>query len=253
MSDFLKLGDTLKGVSFPAQKNSKTASDSPTPEPEYTCDLCKDKGWLKTWVDDTHADVVRCPCKAESDRIEMEHRFFRLCALPAGTVDMTFENFRRGPGLEDAYKAAVDLAGEGEVRRLTLSGGVDRGKTHLAVAICRHWLAQRRPARYVYAPLLLDELRAGYESDDFNLKWHFFLNVPLLVLDDLGVERLTDWAMERLDTLFDYRLMHDLRMVVTTNLRMTDLPPRIASRMQRDEGRVIVVGGEEYRLRRHGQ
>jgi DNA replication protein DnaC len=70
--------------------------------------------------------------------------------------------------------------------------------------------------------------------------------VPLLVLDDLGVENSTSWVQEKLDTLVDYRLMHGLALVVTTNLTLEELPARISSRLER-AGHVIGIKGEPYK------
>ena len=74
------------------------------------------------------------------------------------------------------------------------------------------------------------------------------LNVPLLVLDDLGVEYRTDWVQEKLDTIIDYRLMQGLPLVVTTNKPLDELPFRIASRLKRaSNSKVMVIDSSEFR------
>jgi DNA replication protein DnaC len=72
--------------------------------------------------------------------------------------------------------------------------------------------------------------------------------VPLLVLDDIGVENSTAWVQEKLDTIVDYRLMHKLALVVTTNLSLDKLSTRIASRLMR-AGEIAVINAPEY----HGE
>jgi len=179
------------------------------------------------------------------------------CQLPEATENMTFKNFKVDSVTKEAYGAAQKIANEDELKWLTLIGPVDVGKTHLAVAICRRWLERGKPARYAYVPLLLDELRAGFELEgdySYRAKFEFFCNVPLLVLDDLGVERSTGFARENLNTIIDYRYMHALPLVVTLNKRIDEIPGddehRIASRLQRfPEGKVVAIEGEEYRLR----
>jgi len=171
------------------------------------------------------------------------------CELPEASEHMTFENFHVHPGLEEAYQAALAIAEEtAEFNWLTLNSDSDRGKTHLLIAVCRHRLRQEKPARYAYVPLLLDELRRGFrEGGDlsYEARFDFFLNVPLLALDDLGTEHRTPWVQERIDTILDYRLMHGLALVVTTNLPIDELPFRIASRLQR-KGRVVVIDAPAY-------
>ncbi len=127
----------------------------------------------------------------------------------------------------------------------------------MAIATCRRWLESGKPARYAYVSLLLDELREGYgrEGDfSYQAKLHFFMNVPLLVLDDLGVEKPTDFAREKLNTIIDYRFNQGLALVVTMNIQIDKIPGdekhRISSRLQRFRaGKVVALEGQEYRLR----
>ncbi len=108
------------------------------------------------------------------------------------------------------------------------------------------------PARYAYVPLLLDELRRGFRADgdqSYERRFDFYLNVPLLMLDDLGVENSTRWVQEKLDTIVDHRLMNGLSLLVTTNLTMDELNFRISSRLQRRNGRVVVIDAAEFEWR----
>jgi len=174
----------------------------------------------------------------------------KSCELPVGTGHMTFENFQMRSGLQEAYDACLALAdGEAESPFLTLWSGTGRGKTHLGVATVRRWLTRGIPARYAYVPLLLDELRRGFRAEgdlSYERRWDFYLNVPLLMLDDLGVESSTRWVQEKLDTIIDHRLMNNLSTLVTTNLTMDELNFRIASRLQRRNGKVIVIDAAEF-------
>jgi chromosomal replication initiation ATPase DnaA len=76
---------------------------------------------------------------------------------------MTFEKFRQSRGLEDVIRQSRKVAA-GDLRWLTIVSEVNHGKTHLAVAICREWLKQGKPARYAYVPLLMEELRRGFQA-----------------------------------------------------------------------------------------
>lgn len=220
---------------------------------EYACPICRDAHYVHPLKEDGKTNYSRVvPCQCVRDRLEREklQRMLRMCELPPGTEHMTFENFQVEPSLEEAYDSAVKLAEESaDCNWLTLMSGSDRGKTHLLVAMCRRWLARGKPARYAYVLILLDELRRGFrEEGDYSYEayWKFFLNVPLLALDDLGTEHRTNWVQERLDTLIDYRLMNGLALVITTNLGMDELPFRIASRLQR-RGKVVIIDAPEYR------
>lgn len=180
----------------------------------------------------------------------------KYCQLPAATGDWTFETFDASGPLQEAYDAALQLAEERrDVRWLVLVGPVDVGKSHLAVAICRRWLARGKPARYRLVPLMLEELRAAYNREgDYDRHMHLLLNVPLLVLDDLGAQKPTGWAVEKLTQIVDYRYVNGLPMVVTTNRSLDNLPGdteyRICSRLLRARfAMVIDIDAPEYRLR----
>ena len=222
---------------------------------EGECPICKGAQTVHPRQPDGRPDYSRlipCVCIRAKVEAEKKERLLRMCELPKKALKWTFETFAVLPGLKEAYEAALDLAERrGENKWLLLMGGTDRGKTHLLAAICHRWLQAGMPARYAYVPLLLDELRRGFRGEgdnSYDARFDFFLNVPLLAMDDLGTENRTPWVQERLDTIIDYRLMHELALVVTSTLPMEDLPFRIRSRLSR-EGRVVYIAATEYHTR----
>lgn len=224
----------------------------------YACQVCRDAHFVHPVKADGKPDysrVVPCQCVREQMERERTQSLLKYCELPPGTEHMMFENFKTSPPLLEAYSLAIELADEvGEIRWLTLTSGADRGKTHLAVAICRRWLSRGKPARYAFVPLLLEELRRGFREEgdqSYEARFDHFLNVTLLVLDDLGAEYRTPWVQEKLDTIIDYRLMNGLPLVVTTNTPVEELPFRIASRLRRSPGsRVVFIDAPEFRRRK---
>jgi len=180
----------------------------------------------------------------------------QMCEMPPATEKMTFDNFEVSPRLKEVYEAALALAeGRSTSNWLTLISDVGRGKTHLLIATCRHWLTRGKPARYAYVPLLMEELRRGYREDgdmSFDRRFDFFLNVPLLALDDLGTENRTPWVQEKLDTIIDYRLMNGLALVVTTNLTIDDLNFRVAARLRR-HGKIIFIDAPDHTTIKRGK
>lgn len=229
---------------------------------EDVCPICKGGGWLYPRNEDGSVDygtVISCEC----ERVELEEKrrriLLKLCELPFNTEKLTFDSFRvdkRWTTLQEAKTAVMELAEESsDVRWLTLLGEVDCGKTHLAIAICRRWLERGRPARYVLVPLMLDELRRGYNkegAESYDTKLEFLMKVDLLVLDDLGAQTPTPWAMEKLMMIIDYRYINGLPLVVTTNKALTDLPGddehRIGSRLLRfPASQRITIEAPEYR------
>jgi len=239
------------------------AGDLPeTVEEILRCDKCKGEGWVYLDVPVGHelfGKAVRCSCRQEQDWQEREAFALKYCELPLGAKDYTLENYDCKLGSEEAYEAARAVA-RGELLWLVLNGGKDRGKTHLAIAICWHWLATGKVARYVHVPLLLDELREGFEDKErsFEQRFNHFKKVPLLVLDDLGVQVSTPWVDERLQTLIDYRYINQLPLVITVNKALDQLPGdkegRIESRLKRMvSSRIVLMEVGEYRTVRNVQ
>jgi len=250
------IGEVIKNIRPPS--SVRALSDEPAPEEQFACDICHDAHFVHPLKDDGKPDysqVVPCQCMREQIERERVQRLLMYCELPAGTAKMTFGNFKVTPQLKEAYDLAVELAEEtGELSWLTLLSGVDRGKTHLLIAICRRWLQRGKLARYAYVPLLLEELRRGFREEgdrSYEARFDRFLNVPLLALDDLGTEASTPWVNEKLDTILDYRLVQGLPLVATTNKRMDELPFRIESRLRR-AGRVVVIDAPEFSKSKRG-
>ena len=238
--------------SLQPKDTGRALSDEPG-EGEVTCLICRDFHFVHPLGENGKVDystVVPCECVREQLERERVRNLLRYCELPIGTEHMTFENFKVTTALQEAYDLALQLAEGGEVTWLTLMAGTKRGKTHLAIAICRRWLERGMPAKYAYVPLLFEELRRGFrEEGDMSYEARFdrFLNIPLLVLDDLGTENETPWVQEKLDIIVDYRLVHGLPLVVTTNTPMDELPFRITGRLDRlPSSRIVFIDAPEF-------
>ncbi len=192
---------------------------------------------------------------------------FRFCHLPAGTEHMTFENFRPGgnPSLREALTFAQEIIPGGTTKWLTMAGTVDLGKTHLAIAICRRWLEVGEPSRFANVPVLLNDLRDSFQlegEDSFKAQLDRLLKVPLLVLDDMGAEKSTEWGREQLQTIVYIRGINAMPLIVTTNRPLNEIvggesadsilaSQRIGSRLQRETWcKVIWVKGAEHRVNR---
>lgn len=156
-------------------------------------------------------------------------------------------------GTQKAYRAALDFVSD-KARHyfLTFVGEPGTGKTHLSLGIGWHWIENEYGlVKYWQVEALLDDLRHGFnaESDEriqrFDDLMRQVKEVPLLILNDLGLEQSTPWARAKLDEIIDHRYINELQMVVTTNFRPGELEPRIASRLS--EGVVVVMDCDDYR------
>lgn len=221
------------------------------------CPLCKGAGWLKRYKNGRDildgAELVACDCKRDELRHNAWAKARKFSGLPVICHDQTFGNYRadRQP---EAVRAATEFCADPERAWLVLKGEAGTGKTHLAAAIVNRLLTTPgwRPLYYV-VPDLLDYLRSltFREGEARERDWKAIREASVLVLDDYGSEKGSDWADETLFKLLDYRYANQLPLVMTTNLDWEDMPPRIASRL-RDaaRSRVITLRQGDYRQSR---
>lgn len=132
---------------------------------------------------------------------------------------------------------------------LVLLGPVGVGKTHAGVAALRECLYQHDKT-IAFAPVVeaLDWLRpGGDEPTDVRKR---LAGCGVLLLDDLGAERPTDWTAERLYGIVNRRWLDGKPIIVTTNLEPAELErtcdERLFSRLVHDAV-AIHLGGPDRR------
>jgi DNA replication protein DnaC len=104
---------------------------------------------------------------------------------------------------------------------LLIHGSTRKGKTRTAWYIAnRLWKTDKYKNKYLF--LTMFELEARIASSWGNSTWDktmlHMTNVPLLFLDDLGKEKMTDRMASCLFALVDQRTMHQRPTIITTNL-----------------------------------
>lgn len=110
-----------------------------------------------------------------------------------------------------------------EKRGFILGGPVGVGKTYLLAAVAKQLCARGFSVRFVDFMQLLQELKAGYEAnkaDETLLKPLY--EVDVLVIDELGKGRQTDWELFILDQLVMGRYNRNKTIIASTNY---DLKP----------------------------
>ncbi|MFJ6073658.1 ATP-binding protein [Streptomyces sp. NPDC093065] len=125
---------------------------------------------------------------------------------------------------------------------LVLTGGIGTGKTHQAYGALRR-IAEAGPRRFemiaMTAPDMYGRLRPGGSEKGTETELKRLCRVPLLLLDDLGTEKLSEWTEEATFRLINERYNECLPLIITTNFPVrahdggasTDLVTRLGDRL----------------------
>lgn len=197
----------------------------------------------------------------EYERRETIKRLFKRSKLPARFQQRTFDTFALTAENTQALMTARDYAenfrdkltaGQG----LIFTGDVGTGKTHLAAAITLHLINHCRPVVFGTVTNLLGRIRNTYDDDCKETERQVvdeLLNIPLLVIDDLGKEKPTMWVEQMVYEIINGRYEDNKPVIITTNTSLKGIGEQyekngaaIVSRIvEMCEG--VKMGGRDWR------
>lgn len=218
---------------------------------------------------DLEEKTFPCLCKCEIERqekekVDEEHRqeMFRIrrrrdASLMEGKYyDSRFETYTVTKENEKAYKTAKKYADCFDQmfqnnQGLLFYGPVGTGKSHTAACIANELLNKNVSVIMTSLVKILQNIQGNAEEE---AEYISMLNTAkLLILDDLGTERNTDYALEKVYNIIDSRSRTSKPMVITTNLDLRDMMETSDIRYQRIYDRVLEtcypvrIAGESFR------
>jgi DNA replication protein DnaC len=230
------------------------------------CLLCDDTGW-KPVGDETSASdplrFTRCDCWRENlgrQRLGESH-------IPKRYQHCTIGNFSAyNESLEKAVVQARRIAESEDLaagRGLFFEGLPGVGKTHLAVAVLRR-VVERLSVRGLFYDTrdLLRMIRSTYDPSIRTTELEVLrpvINADLLVLDDLGAEKTSEWVEETMNLIVNTRYNERRLTIFTSNF--PDIPDdsdlnslvfRIGHRMRsrlHEMCEFVEMDGADYRER----
>ena len=181
--------------------------------------------------------IVVCSCRCKREEIDkIENRFAieeekreveklrNASLLDAKSKNIFFKNCmvnnenRRVISIANRYVKNFDMMYE-KSQGLLLWGGVGTGKSFLAAAIANE-LIQRRQSVIMTSFVRL--LENGINTEDYSIIGNL-TKAKLLIVDDLGAERGTDYALEKVYDIVDCRYRSGRPVIFTTNLTMKEM------------------------------
>lgn len=236
------------------------------------CPLCSGTGWRE---DEAGAAVVPCECRARS-RVE---RATAAARIPPRYLPCAFTNFdcypERGGTRNDSlwralreceeYRQAYPLV---DGKGLLFLGDPGVGKTHLAVALLKGLIEKGAEGLFTDYQELLKRIQGSYDRTAHTAERTVIapiLETEVVVIDDLGANRITGWVEDTINYILNYRYNEKKPTLLTSNLsehlstgsagsRTTQpnfeerLGPRVASRLH-EMCRLVRVVADDYRKR----
>jgi DNA replication protein DnaC len=234
----------------------------------WDCPVCQDRGYVRPGE--------TCACR----KADAGLRRVTASGLSALQRQQSFENFElkwydnqveAGKIVEQMKIFAEALIRGDSPGNLFLFGPVGNGKTHLCSAVANRVLAAGKSVVYVRSDELLEEIRDEYynrgdrgerqekqerlESGESaaGKRTDRFFQADLLILEDLGAERLTDFAEEQLISLVDLRINWQKPWIITSHLIGEKFSKRYDQRLVDrvlGEGRRLYLRENSIRLKK---
>jgi len=210
----------------------------------YQCKKCNDRGIV------LQEDIAyRCGCWSQ----KILDSKIKKANLGVSFNDTKFSSFKldyypnttppdgEGTYREKASKALLaaksfvnDINTNNIKKGLFFCGPVGSGKTFLASAIARELVLNNHEVLFVVVPDFLDALRFTFDKNDNGMTEKDLMgvawNIPILVLDDLGAHNYTQWTVNKIYSLINYRLNNKLPTIITSNLTLNELESLLGDR-----------------------
>lgn len=191
-------------------------------------------------ADEERKKILMCaPCACERAVIERENEekqkrkdmertveLRRLSLLDKRYEEATFDNFITNTYNEKNLKLCRRFAEHFDEMKaknqgLLMWGNVGTGKSYAAACIANYLLNALTPCVMTSIVKILQLIQKnGIEENDIIFR---LSRVPLVIFDDFGAERNTDYALEKIYNILDSRYRSGLPMIVTTNLTFKEM------------------------------
>ncbi len=230
------------------------------------CGKCRTPKQFRMDTPPMEGRLLPCPCRCEQERLDREaaeqearcHRHAVADLKRRGFTDpamreWTFANDNgKCPQMKHAhfYVEHWDTMRAENIGYL-LWGGVGTGKSYFAGCIANALMEQEIAVRMTNFALILNDLTASFEGrNDYIAQ---LCRAMLLIIDDFGMERGTEYGLEQVYNVIDSRYRSRKPLIVTTTIPLHDLQHPVDTAHARIYGRLLEMcapirfSGENFR------
>ena len=146
--------------------------------------------------------------------------------------ELNFENFIIDLNNKNAVKMANDYINKNKDKILSngliIMGESGVGKTHLTAAIANKLIENDKIVLMGRLTTLLDMIKETFRdtTKSENELIELYSNVDMIIIDDLGTEKISSWALEKLYTIIQNRFENGLPIIITTRFDKNGLISR---------------------------
>ncbi len=176
------------------------------------------------------------PCKYEKERIKKEtNRMTRDKELSMASLsDIDVTDKKRSDVIKWLINFCDKYDKNGNFKGLYLHGTFGCGKTYLISAVLNELSKKRVSTEIVYLAELLRDLKSDF--DTFGDRIEYLENVDVLLIDDIGAEKVTEWSRDEiLGTILQHRMNNYKTTFFTSNLNIEELETHLIINSNIDE------------------
>ena len=183
---------------------------------------------------------------------EVINKIYKQNYIDKKFQNLNFENFNSNSENELAITIAKDYVNKNitssNANGLIIMGESGVGKTHLAASIANKLIENDKIVLMGRLTTLLDMIKGTFKDNtkSENELIELYSNVDMIIIDDLGTEKISSWALEKLYTIIENRNENRLPIMITTRFDKQGLIERFGQ--CQDEQLVNAIISKLYQM-----
>ena len=222
----------------------------------YFCSKCEDTGYVEN---------NKCECFVKLIKAEMCERLNGISALKLCSFDnfsLSYYSGEKTDGvspkkvmaniLEECKKYAKEFSKDSG--NILMQGATGLGKTHLSLSIAKKVIENGYGVIYCSAHNIFDTMeneRFSRTGEDREETLNAVLQCDLLIIDDLGAEYTTQFAVAEANNIINTRLLMGRPTIISTNLSLKEIEKKYGARFLSrvvGEYNIMRFAGNDIRL-----